>query len=150
MSFNFYISFSYNNLFIGLLELEPGTILFARPLCKDGVYLEEHDTVVSWCLDGYVCWSFHIAKILIILRHHFLCEDDIEELDVVQDLFLGPPEEMLSTEPKQDPNNQNHLIGRTAFECCGQNPVNDSGCCYSLTMTHQHQRSLVGPTAAIK
>ena len=69
VSFNFYISFSYNNLFIGLLKLEPGTILFARPLCKDGVYLEEHDIVVSWCLDGYVCWSFHIAKIQVILRH---------------------------------------------------------------------------------
>lgn len=137
-------------MFIGLLELEPGTILFARPLRKDGIYLEEHDIVVSWCLDGYVCWSFNIAKILIILRHDFLCEDDIEQLDVVRDLFLGPPEEMSSTEPKQDPNNSNRLIGGTAFERCGQNPVNDSGRCYSLTMTHQHQRALVGPTAAIK
>ena len=42
-------------MFIGLLELEPGTILFTRPLCEDGIYLEEDDIVESWCLDGYVC-----------------------------------------------------------------------------------------------
>jgi hypothetical protein len=38
----------------GLLELEPGTILFARPLTEDGVYLEEDDIAEAWCLDGYV------------------------------------------------------------------------------------------------
>ncbi len=36
----------------GLFELEPGTILFARPLTKDGIYLEENDVVESWCLEG--------------------------------------------------------------------------------------------------
>ena len=53
-------------------------------------------------------------------------------------------------EPKPDPNNPDLLIGGTAFEHCGQNPVKESGRCYSLTMTHQRQRVLVGPTAAIK
>ena len=57
---------------------------------------------------------------------------------------------MSSTEPKPDPNNPDLLIGGTAFERCGQNPVKESGRCYSLTMTHQRQRALVGPTAAIK
>ena len=46
--FHFYISMA------GLLELEPGTILFARPLREDGVYLEENDIAEAWCLDGYV------------------------------------------------------------------------------------------------
>lgn len=57
---------------------------------------------------------------------------------------------MSSTEPRLDPNNPARLIGGTAFERCGQNPVKGSGRCYSLTMTHQCQRALVGPTAAIK
>lgn len=57
---------------------------------------------------------------------------------------------MSSTESRPDPNKPDHLIGETAFERCGQNPVNGSGRCYSLTMTHQRQRALVGPTAAIK
>lgn len=74
----------------------------------------------------------------------------MEQLDVVRDLFLGPPEEMTSNEPTPDPNDPDRLIGGTAFERCGQNPVKGSGRCYSLTMTHQRQRALVGPTAAIK
>ena len=57
---------------------------------------------------------------------------------------------MSSTEPTPDPNQPNNLIGGTAFERCGQNPVNSTGRCYSLTMTHQRPRALVGPTAAIK
>ena len=77
-------------------------------------------------------------------------EEDLEQLDTVRDLFLGPSEEMTSTEPRPDPKNPNRLIGGTAFERCGQNPVKGSGRCYSLTMTHQRQRALVGPTAAIK
>jgi hypothetical protein len=32
----------------GLFELEPGTILFARPLMEDGIYHEEHDIVEAW------------------------------------------------------------------------------------------------------
>jgi hypothetical protein len=57
---------------------------------------------------------------------------------------------MTSTEPRPDPNNPDRLVGGTAFERCGQNPVKGSGRCYSLTMTHQRQRALVGPTAANK
>jgi hypothetical protein len=91
-----------------------------------------------------------MPKLLIILRHDFLSEDDIEQLDIVRDLFLGPSEEMSSTESMPDPNKPGCLTGGTAFERCGQNPVNGSGRCYSLTMTHQRQRALVGPTAAIK
>jgi hypothetical protein len=124
--------------------------LFARPLRKDGIYSEEDDIAESWCLDGYVHWPKDIAKILIIIRHEFLSEDNIEELDVVRDLFLGPPEEMSPMEPKPNPNKPDGLIGGTAFERCGQNPVKGSGRCYSLSMTHQHQRALVGPTAANK
>jgi len=57
---------------------------------------------------------------------------------------------MTSTEPVADPNKPGSLIGGTAFERCGQHPVKGSGRCYSLTMTHQRQRALAGPTAAIK
>ena len=39
-------------VFAGLLELKPGTILFACPLTVDGVYHEEDDIVEAWCLDG--------------------------------------------------------------------------------------------------
>jgi len=132
------------------LELEPGTILFARPLREDGIYREEDDIAESWCLDGYAHPANVVPNILTICRHDFLSEDDVEQLDVARDLFLGPPEEMTSTEPMPDPNNPGRLIGGTAFERCGQNPVKGSGRCYSLTMTHQRQRALVGPTAAIK
>jgi hypothetical protein len=37
---------------LGLFELEPGTIVFARPLREDGIYKEEDDIVEGWCLDG--------------------------------------------------------------------------------------------------
>lgn len=56
---------------------------------------------------------------------------------------------MSSSSPKVDPNS-GRLIGGTAFERCGQTPVKGSGRCYSLTMTHQRQRAVVGPTAALK
>ena len=71
-------------------------------------------------------------------------------LDVARDLFLGTPEEMSLSEPVPNPNEPGRLIGGTAFERCGQNPVKGSGRCYSLTMTHQRQRALVGPTAGLK
>lgn len=35
-----------------LFELEPDTIIFARPLCEDGVYREEDDIVEGWYLNG--------------------------------------------------------------------------------------------------
>ena len=91
-----------------------------------------------------------MINILTFCSHDFLSDEDIEQLDVVRDLFLGPPEEMTSTEPTPDPDNPGRLIGGTAFERCSQNPVKGSGRCYSLTMTHQRQRALVGPTAANK
>lgn len=94
--------------------------------------------------------TLQVEKILINFRHEFLSKEDINQLDIIRDLFLGPPEEMSSKEPMPDPNKPNHLIGGTAFERCGQNPVKGSGRCYSLTMTHQRQKALVGPTAAIK
>jgi hypothetical protein len=72
------------------------------------------------------------------------------QLDNVRDLFLGPPEEMSSSSPIPDPQKPGQLVGGTAFERCGQFPVKGSGRCYSLTMTHQRQRALVGPTAALK
>jgi len=71
-------------------------------------------------------------------------------MDIVQDLFLGPPEEMILSEPIADPNKPGCLTRGTAFKQCGQHPVKGSGCCYSLMMTHQHQRTLVGPTVALK
>jgi hypothetical protein len=77
-------------------------------------------------------------------------DEDHTSLDVARDLFLGPPEEMSSTEPIVDPNEPGRLIGGTAFERCGQSPVKGSGRCYSLTMTHQRQRAVIGPTAAVK
>lgn len=57
---------------------------------------------------------------------------------------------MSLSEPVADPNKPGRLIGGTAFERCGQIPVKGSGRCYSLTMTHQRQKALVGPTAAVK
>jgi hypothetical protein len=77
-------------------------------------------------------------------------EKDLTQLDTVRDLFLGPPNEMSSSSPVMDPNDPELLVGGTAFERCGQIPVKGSGRCYSLTMTHQRQRALVGPTAALK
>ena len=49
-----------------------------------------------------------------------------------------------------DPNDPGSLVGGTAFERCGQHPVKDSSRCYSLSMTHQRQRALVGPTSGGK
>ena len=71
-------------------------------------------------------------------------------LDVARDLFLGPQEDMTSFKSIPDPNEPERLIGGMAFERCGQNPVKGSGRCYSLTMTHQRQRAVIGPTSALK
>lgn len=57
---------------------------------------------------------------------------------------------MTSKAPVPHPINPGKLIGGTAFERCGQRAVKESGRCYSLTMTHQHQRALVGPTSSGK
>ena len=76
--------------------------------------------------------------------------EDLGMLDVVCDLFLGPAKDMTSEAPVPDPDNPDRLIGGTAFERCGQHPVKGSGCCYSLTVMHQHARGLIGPTGAGK
>ena len=72
------------------------------------------------------------------------------ELEIVRDSFLGPPKELTSNAPVPDPDNPGKLKGGTAFERCGQRAVKESGRCYSLTMTHQRQRALVGPTSSGK
>lgn len=74
----------------------------------------------------------------------------MDKLDIVRDLFLGPAEEMTSSVPVIDPSNPGCLKGGTAFERCGQQPVKETGRCYSLTMTHQRARALVGPAGAGK
>jgi len=83
-------------------------------------------------------------------RNKFLSYGDLVDLEIVHDLFLGPAEESTSSAPVPDPVNPGKLIGGTAFERCGQRAVKDSGRCYSLTMTHQRQRALVGPTSSGK
>lgn len=57
---------------------------------------------------------------------------------------------MTSDKPLVDPNQPERLVGGTKFERCGQRAVKDSGRCYSLSMTHQRQRALVGPTSGGK
>lgn len=85
-----------------------------------------------------------------IYRNEFFTDERLAGLDAVRDQFLGPASDMTSTAPVRDPNNPKKLLGGTAFERCGQHPVKDEGRCYSLTMTHQRQRALVGPTSSGK
>lgn len=79
-------------------------------------------------------------------RHVFLTAEEMDMHDAVRDSLLGPAEDMTSSKPVPDLDNTGRLKGGTAFERCGQRPVKDSGRCYSLTMTHQRSRALVGPT----
>jgi hypothetical protein len=83
-------------------------------------------------------------------RNKFLSYEDLTNLGIVRDLFLGPAKDMTSNAPVPDPVNSERLIGGTAFERCGQKAVKDSGRCYSLTMTHQRPKALVGPTSSGK
>lgn len=83
-------------------------------------------------------------------RDKFLAPEDLVRLETVRDSFLGPANDMTSKAPVPDPENPGKLIGGTAFERCGQRAVKQSGRCYSLTMTHQRQRALVGPTSSSK
>ena len=85
-----------------------------------------------------------------IHRNEFLTDEHLASLDTARDLFLGPASDMTSKAPIPDPNNPKKLLGGTAFERCHQRPVKDEGRCYSLTMTHQRQRALVGPTSSGK
>jgi hypothetical protein len=79
-----------------------------------------------------------------------MSDEDLTLLDEARDLFLGPPQEMSSSEPIANPDEPGCLIGGTAFERCGQKPVKDSGRCYSLSMSHQRQRAVIGPNAGLK
>lgn len=144
--FNFDVMFIYNRAGgIGTRHA------FVRPTFTRGWHLPRGRRHRPGLVFGWVRSSPNIVTIiLMICSHNLLSPEDIEHLDVVRDVFLGPPEEMTSTEPTPDPDNPGRLIGGTAFERCGQNPVKGSGRCYSLTMTHQRQRALVGPTAANK
>lgn len=83
-------------------------------------------------------------------RNEFLHPDDLVHLDTVRDLFLGPAKDMTSKPPVPDPDDPGKLMGGTAFERCGQRAVKESGRCYSLTMTHQRQRALMGPASSGK
>jgi len=133
-----------------LFELETGTILFARPLCEDGKYDEKDDIAVAWCIDGCIDLPFISRYFLTLFRNAFLANDEVNDLDEARDSLLGPSDKMTAGAPVNDPQNPGHLIGGTAFERCGQNPVKGSGRCYSLTMTHQRQWALVGLTAGGK
>jgi hypothetical protein len=83
-------------------------------------------------------------------RGEFLGREDLVELGVVRDLFLGLAEYLTSKAPVPDTVDSRKLTGGTTFERCGQRAVKESGRCYSLTMTHQRQRALVGPTSSGK
>ena len=83
-------------------------------------------------------------------RNIFLTHQDLIDLRIVHDLFFGPANKLTSKAPIPDPDNTGKLIGGTRFERCGQRAVKESGRCYSLTMTHQRQRALVGPTSSGK
>jgi hypothetical protein len=83
-------------------------------------------------------------------RNVFLTHEDLLNLEIVRDLFLGEPEDMTSNAPVPDHDNPGKLKGGTAFERCGQHAVKESGRCYSLTTTHQRPRALVGPTSSGK
>lgn len=118
---------------------------------KEGNYREEDDIVEAWCLNGYVklCPAPPFF-FLTCFRSDFLSDQDSKRVDDMRDLFLGPSEDMTSEKPREDPDDPGRLVGGTAFERCGQTPVKDSGRCYSLSMTHQRQRALVGPTSGGK
>lgn len=149
--FYFYSVFYY---LAGLFELKPGTILFARPLREDGIYNEENDIAEAWCLDGYVpsriFQCLFTYTFMTMGSNEFLTNEEITQLDVVRDLFLGPADEITSEAPIPNPDKQGELMGGTAFERCGQHAVKESGRCYSLTMSHQRPRALVGPTSSGK
>jgi hypothetical protein len=114
------------------------------------VYHEERDIVEAWCLDGCVRRTPRLRYLTNYYRNDFLTPEDLEDLDIVRDSFLGPARDMTSQAPFPDPDDPGKLRGGTAFERCGQRAVKESGRCYSLTMTHQRQRALVGPTSSGK
>ena len=62
--------------------------------------------------------------------------------------FMGPEEDMVN-HPGLRTKDGGACFAPTYFERLGQNSIK-SNCCYSTSMTHQHPRSLIGPTAAGK
>ena len=62
--------------------------------------------------------------------------------------FMGPKEAMMA-HPDTTNNRGKSYFVPTFFETLGQNSVKANRC-YSAGMTHQHPRSLVGPTAGSK
>jgi hypothetical protein len=62
--------------------------------------------------------------------------------------FMGPKEAM-TNHPGMTNNGGKSHFAPTYFETLGQNSVKANRC-YSASMTHQHPRSLVGPTAGGK
>ena len=62
--------------------------------------------------------------------------------------FMGPKEAMMD-HPGMTNNEGKSYFAPTYFETLGQNSVKANRC-YSAGMTHQHPRSLVGPTAGGK
>ncbi|KAJ3502997.1 hypothetical protein NLJ89_g8631 [Agrocybe chaxingu] len=86
-----------------------------------GMRTAEKDEVICWTFDG----------------HRLLHKNVIDAMMKARDDMLGDKEEM-NLGPKG-----------TYFQRLGQVGVKDSSC-YSLTLTHQHPRSLVGPTAGGK
>ena len=91
-----------------------------------------------------------LVKLKTDYRDDFLSYEDVLEFADACDLFLGPAKDLTSKEPVPNPLNSRKLIGGTAFERCGQWAIKESGRCYSLTMTHQRQRALVGPSSSGK
>lgn len=71
----------------------------------------------------------------------------IEELERVRDNILGSPEDMTLEKPTA--NSEGILVGGSHFERLGQDGVKNTRC-VSLTMSHQHAKNRVGPTAGSK
>ena len=83
---------------------------------------------------------------MIIFHSQIVYPDDIDKLSAARDKMLGPESEMTLEKPIIENGN---LVGGTYFERLGQVGVKNTRC-YSLSITHQHPRGVVGPTAAGK
>ena len=69
----------------------------------------------------------------------------IEALIALHEDVLGPED----FDPELMTHDKKTYFSPTCFETLGQNSIKSSRC-YSITMTHQHPRGLVGPTAGGK
>jgi hypothetical protein len=72
--------------------------------------------------------------------------EHIPALTNARDSLLGPQELMTTSKPIKI---ADELCGGTFFERLGQKGVKDSRC-YSLSLTHQYPRGVVGPAAGGK